>query len=143
MTGETPLHAIVTTRRRDRCEHCRGKMVRLQGEVHEGDGVAAVYYAALYKHDGVRDVFLDVIAGDWTSSDYSDHYTFTTRTGPVEPDGHIASTMVDGGASYPDDPLFGRKLSRDEALARPDVARLWDLNDAILSSVEEIDRHLY
>jgi hypothetical protein len=118
-------------------------MVRLQGEIHEGDGVAAVFYAALYKHEGVRDVFVDVIAGSGGSDDDSDHVTFTTRTGPVEPDGRIASTMVDGGSAYPDTARFGRKLSRDEALARPDVAHLWQLSDAVVAGVREIDRHLY
>jgi len=39
--------------------------------------------------------------------------------------------------------LFGRKLSRDEALARPDVAHLWQLSDAVVGGVREIDRHLY
>jgi hypothetical protein len=117
-------------------------MVRLQGEIHEGPGVAAVFYAALYTHGDVRDVFVDVIAGTWGSEDYSDHYTFTVRTGPVEPDGQIASTMIDGGESYPDDPLFGQKLRREEALARPDVARLWALSDTVLADVVEIGRHL-
>lgn len=118
-------------------------MVRLHGEIHEGDGVAAVFYAALYKHEGVRDVFVDVIAGSWGSDDDSDHVTFTTRTGPVEPDGKVASTMVDGGSAYPEAALFGLKLSRDEALARPDAARLWQLSDAVVGSIQEIDRHLY
>jgi hypothetical protein len=50
--------------------------------------------------------------------------------------------MVDGGESYPDDPLFGQKLRREEALARPDVARLWALSDTVLADVVEIGRHL-
>lgn len=137
------VHAIVTKRKKTRCGHCRGRMVRLTGELHDGEGLAGIFYASLYNHDGVRDVYVDAILGTWNTDDYSDHVTITTRTGPVEPDSHIASTLVDGGASYPDEAIFGHKISRDEGLLSPRLPEFWAASDAVLSQVEEIDHHLY
>jgi hypothetical protein len=138
-----PFHAIVTKRKKARCGHCRKRMVRLTGELHHADGIAGIFYASLYNHDGVRDVYVDAILGTWTTDDNSDHVTVTTRTGPVEPEGHIASTLVDGGASYPEEAIFGHKISRDEGLRSPRLSEFWAASDAVLSQVEEIDQHLY
>ena len=117
-------------------------MIRLTGELHDDTGTVGTFSAALYTHGGVRDVFVDVLLGAGAEGD-ADRVTITTRTGPVEPDGRIASTLVDGGASYPDDAMFGRKLSREEALADPRLATLWAASDTVVSQVDEIDRHLY
>ena len=137
------LHAVVTERKKARCGHCRKRMVRLTGELHDADGIAGIFYASLYKHDGVGDVYVDAILGGWTAGDSSDRVTITTRTGPVEPDGRIASTLVDGGASYPDEPGFGHKVSREEGLASPRLAEFWAASDAVVSQVADVDRHLY
>lgn len=139
----TPLHALVTRRKKIRCDHCRKRMVRLTGELHDADGIAGVFYATLYDHDGARDVYVDAILGTWTTGDYSDHVTITTRTGPVEPDGHIASTLVDGGTSYPDEPILGHKVSREKGMTSPRLAEFWAASDTVLSQVQEVDRHLY
>ena len=118
-------------------------MIRLTGELHDGDGVAGMFFASLYRHDGENEVYIDAILGTWTSEDSSDHVTVTTRTGPIEPGGAVASTLVDGGASFPDEAIFGHKVSREEGLASPRIAEFWAASDAVLSQVEEVDEHLY
>ncbi|MDG4804800.1 hypothetical protein [Micromonospora sp. WMMD980] len=54
-----------------------------------------------------------------------------------------AATLVNGGEVAGDNPIFGRKLSREEGLGHPRLAEFWHVVDLILEQDDLVRRHLY
>jgi hypothetical protein len=114
------------------------------GEVLEGSDTLAVFWAFLYDHHGVREVFSDVIFGTWGDDDFTaDHVTFGSRTGPVENSDHPQSTLMPGAEQGSDAAFYGRKLTRAEGLAHPLLPRFWEVNDLLLNEIPAISDHLF
>lgn len=110
------------------------------GEALADGGTLAVFWAFLYDHPGNPEVFIDATFGTWGVEGYTaDHETFGSRTGAVEGQANVASTLVTGAELGADDPRFGVKLSRDQALEHPQLSQFWQINDAVLE-LDEIQR---
>ena len=121
------------------CEDCGGERVIYTGEVRGQESTLAVFWAFLYDHLGDREVFIDATFGTWGEAESSDdHVTFGSRTGQVEQHPHIASSLVTGAESADDDPRYGQKLTREQALVHPRVDEFWMLNDMVLTEVAEV-----
>jgi hypothetical protein len=103
----------------------------------------ALDYAYLYDHDGDRDVFQDVILGQWDGDhrDWSDHVTFSTHS-RLDDHGHVGSRLVDGGRGTGEDSIYGLKLSRDVGLLDDRLPTVWEINDLVLDQVHEVHAHL-
>jgi hypothetical protein len=100
-----------------------------------------VFGAWLYHHDEAHEVIIDAILGTWDEDEVGDHVTFGARTGPVSGQVEPASTLVTGGAMAPEEPVYGRKLTRDEALLHPWLPRFWEVNDLILTGIPAVHAH--
>ncbi len=121
------------------CGDCGGERVTYTGEVGDRESTLAVFWAHLYDHPGNREVFIDATFGTWGVDGYSeDHVTFGSRTGPVEEHPHIASSLVRGGEFASDDPNFGKKLTREQALVHPRIDEFWLVNDMVLTEIPEV-----
>ena len=113
------------------------------GDVLEGSDTLAVFLAFLYDHQGIREVFTDVIFGTWGDDEFTaDHVTFGSRTGPVENSDQPQSTLLPGAEQGSDAAFYGRKLTRAEGLAHPLLPRFWEVNDFVLSEIPAISDHL-
>ncbi|WP_250446162.1 hypothetical protein [Actinotalea sp. C106] len=124
------------------CPDCGGQRYKVSGEVDEDEQPVAVYIAYLYHHDGMHEVFLDLVVGPWEEdADPSERLTFSTRTGPVD-DGSIATTLLDGGYMTSDDPMWGTKVSREDGLVHPLIPTVWRYLDSIVEEVPAIAGHL-
>lgn len=102
----------------------------------DGDAYSAVSVACHGHPDG--EVWLDVTFGSWNEADYSDHVTFSCRVseeGAGLVDALVASA---GGAEY-----YGRRLTREQALLEPDLARLWAVVDKVVTEVPEVAACVY
>lgn len=130
----------VWKRRTTRCPDCGGRRVVYTGEAIAAGGTLAVFWAFLYDHPGNPEVFIDATFGTWGVEGYTaDHATFGARTGAVEGESDVASTLVTGAELGGDDPRYGVKLTREQALAHPRLNQFWQVNDAILQ-LDEIQR---
>lgn len=69
--------------------------------------------------------------------------TFGCRVGPVSNSPTPAATLVRGGNVAPDEPLYGRKLDRDEALSHPQLSEFWALVDLVLERDRLVTEHIY
>ena len=127
------LQLDVWQRQTTRCTGCGGKRVVYTGEAVADGSAHAVFWAYLYDHPGNPEVFIDAAFGTWgVDSDTRDHETFGSRTGKLEDHPHIASSLVTGAKNAPEDPQFGVKLTREQALVHPLLETFWAVNDAIL-----------
>ncbi|KAB8190238.1 hypothetical protein FH608_035255 [Nonomuraea phyllanthi] len=131
------------------CDCCRTPFERVTGFVNNDDGAYAIYYASCYHHDGIHEAWIDVIIDDaWVPDDPvsrpgANRVTFGCRVGPVENSPVPACSLVTGAAVAPDEPFYGRKLTRDEALAHPWLSDYWETIDHILENDLTVRQHLY
>lgn len=115
-------------------------MTRVTGFILRDGDAHAMYFASCYHHDG-HEVWIDaVFSPTWGVAD--DRTTFGCRVGAVEDSDQPAATMVDAAAPWDETPMFGRKLSRDEALAHPLCGQFWDVVDHVLLNDSSVALHM-
>ncbi len=124
------------------CTACGRTYTLAKGFIFKGDEPHAVYFAALHDH-GMREAWIDVILGTFGDDDSSDHLTFGCRVGPVEGQPEPAATAVDAAIPFGDSDLFGKKLSRDEALNQASLPSFWDVVDFVLVEDPDVNEHVY
>lgn len=126
------------------CDCCGGASRRTWCMVTRDGAPYAVFFASCYDHGGERESWIDVVFGTWgQGTEYDDHLTFGCRFGPVQGSDLSAATAVDAASVAPDSPLFGRKLSRAEALAHPRVREFWDVVDFVVGADPLVHPHHY
>ncbi|MEO3855004.1 hypothetical protein [Acrocarpospora sp. B8E8] len=131
------------------CECCNTSFDRVTGFINDDNGAYAIYFASCYHHNGIHEAWIDVIIDDaWTpdepvSRPGPNRVTFGCRIGPVENAPGPACTLVTGGAVAPDEPFYGRKLTREEALQHPWLSDYWATMDHILEHDLTVNQHLY
>lgn len=130
------------------CACCTTPYDRVTGFINsEESGAYAIYYASCYHHQGVHEAYIDVILDDdWdpehpASRPGPRRATFGCRVGPVDGQDGPACSLVPAASVAPDDPLYGHKLTRDEALAHPWLAAYWQTIDLILLEDPTVHAH--
>lgn len=124
------------------CADCGRGYTLVKTFILNGGAAHAILFAALHDH-GEREAWIDVILGTFGSENFADHVTFGCRVGPIHGQADPAATAVPAAAPYGDAPIFGRKLSRDEALASPLVSEFWRIVDFVLINDIDIHFHVY
>ena len=118
------------------CSECDQTHETSTGFVLRDDDAYAVYWVSWYPHHD--EAWLDLILGSWQEPTYDDHVTFGCRIGAVDGEPSPECTLVAGGQTRSDHVMFGRKLTRDEALSHPRLKEFWDcvdwlvINDPVL-----------
>jgi hypothetical protein len=69
--------------------------------------------------------------------------TFGCRVGPVEGVDGNACTLVPAAEKASDSPMYGTKLTRDEALAHPWLPLYWEVIDLIMEADQTVSRHFH
>lgn len=130
-------------RRTSVCTDCGGERVIYTGEVSDDGATLALFWAFLYDHADNPEIFIDATLGGWGDGDSSDdRVSFGSRTGRVDDRGNVSCSLVVGAAMAPDDPSFGTKLDREQALAHPWIKEFWEVNDMILTGIPEVEQHM-
>ena len=130
------------------CRQCATPFAQAIGFVLADGSAHAVYYAGLHHHDGLHDAWLDVILGSWPERDDElyppDHVTFSCRVGPgaAAPDPYASLIAAPATASGRNQALFGRRLTRDEALAHPWLDEFWRVVDFVVLESQPVREHL-
>lgn len=128
--------------RQQACDHCGAEYSLVTTYVLDGGTALAVSKTALHHHEGAE-AWLDVVFGSWHDDAATDHVTFGCRVGPVIGSPDPAATAVDAAAPYGDSAFWGRKLSRSEALAHPQIQQFWTVVDFLLVNEPSIAHHVY
>jgi hypothetical protein len=122
------------------CALCRRDHDQVTLLIHRDGDAHAVCFVAL--HDA-HEAWFDVILGDFGTDDDPDRVTFGCRVGSIDGQDEPAASLAQAGAAHEDRPLFGRKLSRDDALAHPRLNDFWEVVDYVLTSDPLVNHHLY
>jgi hypothetical protein len=131
------------------CDCCQTPFDRVTGFITNNDGAYAIYHASCYHHHGIHEAWIDMIMDDaWAperpvSGPGPNRVTFGCRVGPVEGQPTPACSLVRGAEVAPDDLLYGRKLTREEALAHPWLSGFWAAIDHVLENDTTVHQHLY
>jgi hypothetical protein len=91
-----------------------------------------VALACQYPH-AVQETYIDVVFGTWDRDDANDHITFGCRIEGQEPG--AKRQLVDAAAVFGDNPLYGAKLSRDQAQLHPLVGEFWQVVELVAPSL--------
>jgi hypothetical protein len=125
------------------CGHCARLYSLVRSFVLRGGSAYAVVFAACHCHGDGNEVWIDAILGSFGGDDPSDHVTFGCRVGPVQGQQEPAATAVDAATPYSDQPLWGLKLTRAQALEHPRLPEFWDLAGFILMADPDVHEHVY
>lgn len=124
-----------------RCDECGIDHKLVKQFVLEDGKAHAVLFVALHGHRA-NEAWVDAILGSF-DNDYADHSTFGCRVGPVDGQAEPAATLVDGAIPYSDAPIFGEKLTRDQALVHPRLSAFWRVVDFVLTHDQDVRSHIY
>lgn len=125
------------------CAKCGRREKRVKLFVLRDGNAYAVCFASLHDHAGAAVAWLDVIFGTWSEDQASDHVTFGCRVGPVEGQVDPAASLVTAAQPFADRPIFGRKLTRDQALRHPGLGEFWSVVDHVLVNDADVHAHVY
>lgn len=124
------------------CDQCGRGYEFIRGFILNDDDAYAIYFAACHDHDGTREAWIDVILGTFTDENATDHVTFGCRVGHFPGQVEPAASAVHAAQPYCDRPIWGRKLTREEALAHPWAAAFWEVVDFVLLNDSTVEHHL-
>jgi hypothetical protein len=133
-----PERGIATAR----CLDCKTGYRVVTGFIYRDGDAFAVHKSALHRHGGQREAWIDVTFGPWETDVSDDRVTFGCRIGPFGEAGANAAALVPGAAAYSEAGLFGRKLSRNEALEHPSLSDFWSVVDFLVEHDADIAGHL-
>ena len=123
------------------CDQCGATFTLVKSLINDAGGAHAVAFSALHHHDGQHEAWIDAILGTF-DKDCSDHMTFGCRVGPIDGSPEPAATAVQAATPYGDRPIWGHKLSRDEALEHERVGEYWQVVDFLLEHEPVIRAHV-
>lgn len=124
------------------CDHCSQPFQRVHGYVYRNGDAHAVYIASCYHHDG-HEVFVDAVFSPTWKDEADDHITFGCRVGPVAGQPDPGASLTSAATAFSDRPLFGRKLTREDALDHPLLGDFWALVDHVLVHDPVVRNHVY
>ena len=125
------------------CGECGRDYRLIRAFIKRDDVAIAVAFVALHRHGGIAEAWIDAILGTWGDDSVNDHVTFGCRVGPVTGQPEPAASLVDAAGPYADRPIWGSKLTREQALSHPQLSDYWQIVDFLLVGEAEIHAHIY
>jgi hypothetical protein len=125
------------------CSDCEASCILVKAFIVRGSSPVGVYLAALHRHDGQAEAWIDVILGTFGAGEDSDHVTFGCRVGPVAGEPGPVAGLVPAAATYPDEAVWGDKLSPAEAVGHARIWEFWEVVEHVLVEDPDIRGHLY
>ncbi len=114
------------------CEHCGEPTHVVKGGVREDGRDRAIYLAARTR--GHREIALAIACGTWGPDSSPEDRYVVSLLARVEQEGSF-EFMVVGPERVPVEPapVLGRQLSRDEALAHPDLEEVFLIGQEVVN----------
>jgi hypothetical protein len=126
-----------------RCQHCAEEHDGTTGYVLRDNMAYAIYFLDWYPHE--NEAWLDVLLGHFLADDVddADRVTFGCRIGAIDGQDEPGCSLVPGAEIRADLPLFGTKLSRDEALRHPRQPDFWAVTDWLILNDSLLHENIY
>ena len=125
------------------CERCGRHYPLVKAFIQRDGSATAVTFTALHAHEGEREAWVDAILGTWGEDAPDDHVSFGCRVGPVANSDQPQATLVPAAQPYRNSPIWGQKLSREEALSHPRLQEFWEVVDFVLVADPVVHHHVY
>jgi hypothetical protein len=125
------------------CPQCGRHFPLIKAFVTRDEVAAAVAFAALHSHEGENEAWIDAILGTFGEGRTDDHVTFGCRVGPVMTADEPQASLVAAAQPYGDSPIWGQKLTRDEALQHARLEEFWEIVDFVLVADPVVHHHVY
>ncbi len=129
------------TSRYKKCQSCKSKYLSITDLILKDDSAYAVAYIDCHRHNKTPELFFTIILGTWGEGKNEDHVTFSCRYGETLKDGDFACTLINVSDAY-NKPLFGKRLTRDEATSHEKTSAFWDIVDYLLEHDPRIHDYL-
>ena len=129
--------------KKKRCPNCQAKYTDIRDLVYRDGSAYAIALIECHQHDSEPEIFFTIIFGSWgDDSDYAKNQTIGCRCGRVIGQDGPACSLMDVSDDYTES-IFGKKLSRSEALATPLVEEFWQVVDYLLENDVAIHAFLH
>ena len=120
------------------CSSCGHACKLVKNFIFKDGDAYAVAFAVCHHHARTHEVWLDVIFGSWGDDPLEpNRVTFGARVTPV------GAGAVDAAVPYSNSDLWGRKLTRDEALADARIGEFWSVLDFVMINDPDVCDHFY
>jgi hypothetical protein len=116
------------------CSHCGAESTQFKGYVYDGGDAYSIYHAALYPSHADRRFALDVAIGDWDEqAEPGSRARVALLVSPRETD-VVLSVHDREGWNWADSEIFGAVLSREDALALPNIADFYRVAEFVIDN---------
>jgi hypothetical protein len=123
------------------CADCGRVFQWVTAFVYRDGDADAIYYASCYHHDG-HEVWIDATFSTTWADGVDYRVSFGCRVGAIEGHDGPPASLVPAGA-FSDSDNFGRRFTRDDALAHPQLSEFWELVDDVLDHDPVVYSHVY
>lgn len=125
------------------CDCCGAVRKVVRAFVGDEQATTAAVLAYCYPPhlDDPSEIWLDAILGTWGDDDVNDHITFGCRFGPVDGEGGDACSLTDAAQLDDPKPIYGKRLTREQALVSPRLHEFWSVVDVMFTSDPTIGEH--
>jgi hypothetical protein len=113
------------------CEWCGISHPSSRGFVLRDQNAHAIFHTEW--HPSVEVGYVEITTGSFSEPDYEDQTTFGIQVGPQEEDSDIAARLIQAQRGK-GNPVFGRHLTREEALQSPRLEEVWKVFDWLVDS---------
>jgi hypothetical protein len=114
-----------------KCPTCKSKYLSITDFILNDGSAYAVGYIECHRHNKVPELFFTTIFGTWDEDKNDDHITFSCRYGEIVKGGEFACTLLNVSDAY-NKPIFGKRLTRDEATSHQKISEFWKVVDYLL-----------
>jgi hypothetical protein len=125
------------------CPRCGRHFPLIKAFIARDDAATAVTFTALHTHDAENEAWIDAILGTFGEDRYDDHVTFGCRVGPAANSDEPQATLVQAAQPYGSTPIWGEKLTREQALQHPRLQEFWEVVDFVLVADPVVHHHVY
>jgi hypothetical protein len=125
------------------CDCCGAVRKVVRAFVGDDEKTVAAVLAYCYPphFDEPSEIWVDAILGTWGDHQVDDHVTFGCRFGQLDGDEREACTLTDAAPDSGPSPIFGQRLTREQALGHPRLNEFWTVVDVVFTTDVTIGEH--
>ncbi|WP_208739467.1 hypothetical protein [Arthrobacter agilis] len=125
------------------CSMCGATSVVIHHFILKDHNAFAIGETELHQHGGNPEAWINIVFGSFNDDEYEDHVTFGCRVGLFTEDGELASSLIDSNHTSPSTPVWGLRLTREQALSHDLLPAFWEVVDWLVLEDPQTHQHLY
>jgi hypothetical protein len=125
------------------CSMCGSKFLLIYHFILKADNAYASAKSELHRHGGKPEAWINAVFGSFIDDEYEDHVTFGCRVGLFTENQEPASSLIDAAHTSANRPVWGLRLTREQALDHDLLQAFWEVVDWLVLEDPQIHSHLY